>query len=361
MRDREDVIAGALLGTAVGDALGLPLEGLSPRRAARLFPGPVRHRFVAGRGLLSDDTEHACLVGQALLASGGDPPRLARSLGWRLRGWLLGLPGGVGWATLRACLKLWLGFGPTRSGVRSAGNGPAMRAPLLGACAGDDDARLAAWVAAATRVTHTDPRAEEGALAVALAAREGARLGPAGLAPAAFVAALPEEIARLRGEAATPDLRRALEQVAAHLDRPGADLARAMGLERGVTGYVLHTVPVALHVWLRHPGDPRAALTEVLALGGDADTVGAIAGGLVGATAGAAALPPEWVDGIADWPRSVTWLRRLAARLARRFPARGQGEALAPLPLAWPALLPRNALFMLLVLAHGLRRLLPPY
>ncbi|TVS08433.1 MAG: hypothetical protein EA424_28605 [Planctomycetaceae bacterium] len=44
----------------------------------------------------------------------------------------LGLPAGVGMATARACLKLWLGFPPKRSGVDSAGNGPAMGKAVLG-------------------------------------------------------------------------------------------------------------------------------------------------------------------------------------------------------------------------------------
>src|SRR6185436_14806633 len=114
-----------LLGCAVGDSIGLPREGLSPRRAQRLFgSGPLTHRLVFGRGMISDDTEHACMTMQALLASNGDVDRFRRSLAWRLRGWLVTLPAGIGWATLRSIVKLWLGFS---GGVSSAGNGPAMR------------------------------------------------------------------------------------------------------------------------------------------------------------------------------------------------------------------------------------------
>src|SRR6185312_926598 len=132
--ERLDRLTGALLGTAVGDALGLPREGLSRRRARRLFgDSPIEHRFLLGRGMVSDDTEHACMTAQALLAAPDDPARFARSLAWRLRGWLAAMPAAVGWGTLRAIVKLWLGFSPARSGVVSAGNGAAMRAPFLGA------------------------------------------------------------------------------------------------------------------------------------------------------------------------------------------------------------------------------------
>jgi ADP-ribosylglycohydrolase len=352
MSDRADRLAGVLLGTAVGDALGLPRERLSRGRALRLFgPPPLHHRFLLGRGMTSDDTEHTCLVAQALLRRPADPDRFARSLAWGLRWWLLGLPAGLGRATLQATLKLWLGFPPGGSGVRSAGNGPAMRSALLGVCLGNDPERLRAFVRASTRLTHTDPRAERGALLVALAAHHAA-VGAAGsFLPAAL---LPDRDAELAG---------LLERMAAHLGRgaTAAELADALGQRRGVNGYIYHTVPLALYAWLRHPGDFRAAVEEVVVLGGDADTTGAITGAVAGAAVGAGGIPPEWLAGLFEWPRSVRWLGALAGRLAEQFPDGGPGKPVGPLPLFWPGLLPRNLLFLTLVLGHACRRLLPPY
>ena len=66
----EKAIIGCILGTAVGDALGLPYEGMSPTRAHKLLGPPVRYRFVFGRGMISDDTEHTCMVLQSLIESG---------------------------------------------------------------------------------------------------------------------------------------------------------------------------------------------------------------------------------------------------------------------------------------------------
>ncbi len=163
----QDRLAGVLLGTAVGDAVGLPAEGLSPRRRQRLLPGPWRHRLACGRGMISDDTEHTLMVAQSLLTHPDDATAFGSSLAWRLRWWLLGLPAGVGMATARACLKLWLGFPPKCSGVYSAGNGPAMRSALLGAYFYDDRDHIERFVTASTTLTHTDPRALTGALAVA--------------------------------------------------------------------------------------------------------------------------------------------------------------------------------------------------
>jgi hypothetical protein len=73
---------------------------------------------------------------------------------------MLLLPAGVGLATLRACLRLVVGVPPARSGVFSAGNGPAMRAAIIGVCLGHTRERLRAHVRIATRITHTDPKAE---------------------------------------------------------------------------------------------------------------------------------------------------------------------------------------------------------
>jgi ADP-ribosylglycohydrolase len=353
--DRRDAIAGAVLGTAVGDALGLPREGLSRRRAARWYGDePLRHRLVFGRGLISDDTEHTCMVAQALLASGGEEQAFARSLAWRLRGWLLGLPAGVGFGTLRAVLKLWLGFPPSKSGVFTAGNGPAMRAPVLGACLGDTPA-VRALVRASTRLTHTDPKAEEGALLVALATAWGAARGP-GL-----------DATQVHGElvqaAEGDDLRRALDLVGDHL-RTGSDpeaFAEALGQPDGISGYVNHTVPAVLFCWLRSPESFEEALSAVIRLGGDADTTGAILGGIAGATVGAEAIPAPWIDGIAEWPRTTAWLRRLADRLATRFPEGQPADGPGPLPLFWPGIGLRNLVFLKIVLSHGFRRLLPPY
>jgi ADP-ribosyl-[dinitrogen reductase] hydrolase len=354
---RHASVVGALLGTAVGDALGLPREGLSRARALRLFGGaPLRHRFVLGRGVGSDDTEHACMVAQALLAAPESPERFARSLGWRLRGWLVGLPAGVGWATLRATVKLWLGFPPGRSGVVSAGNGPAMRAPLLGVCFAWRPERLEAFVLASSRLTHRDARAEQGALAVALAAAHAARRGAAG--PDA------EEMLReWEARLTAPPLREALTRLRAAWTRGASvpEFTAELGLERGVSGFVMHTVPVALYTWLRHGTDFRRAVEEVILLGGDSDTTGAIVGGLLGAGLGAEAIPAEWLEGLVEWPRSTAWMRRLGERLAAGLEHSPPREPTRPLPLFWPGLVPRNLVMLVLVLGHGLRRLFPPY
>jgi ADP-ribosylglycohydrolase len=80
------------------------------------------------RGMMSDDSEHALFTARALLESRGDVHRFGRALRGELRRWMWSFPPGVGLATLRAGLKS-MAFLPA-TGVLSAGNGPAMRAPF---------------------------------------------------------------------------------------------------------------------------------------------------------------------------------------------------------------------------------------
>jgi len=339
---RVDRFAGLLLGTAVGDSLGLPREGLGRRRAARLYRGPLRQRLVLGRGMLSDDTEHACMTAQALLAAQDEVARFARVLASKLRWWLLGLPPAIGLGTLRALVRSWLGFSPARSGVQSAGNGAVMRAPIIGAWFDDPD-RIAPFIAASTAITHRDPRAHAGSLAIALAAHHAVR---GDVTPAIVLDCI-------RARVADHELLDAVDRVHRALDHQiePSELANELGLERGVTGYVHHTVPICLHAWLRSPRDYRRAVGDVVMLGGDSDTTGAVVGALAGASAGESAIPTEWLA-IVDFPRSLGWIRTLATHLAERS---------TPVPLWWPAIPLRNAVFAAIVLATGLRRLLPPY
>ena len=127
---------------------------------------------------------------------------------------------------------------------------------------------------------------------------------------------------------------------------------------KGVSGYVYHSVPVAIHAWLVHQRDYRSAVTSVIQCGGDTDSIGAIVGGIVGAAVGKDGIPFEWLNNILEWPRSVAWMERLGTQLDFSTRSNAQDRP-ATLPV-W-AVLPRNLFFLLVVLYHGFRRLFPPY
>ena len=358
MTIRPDIIvkkkhfAGLLLGTAVGDALGLPAENLAPEKIRKRWPGGWKMRFVFGRGMVSDDTEHTLMVAQSLLSRPVNVAAFQRALAGRFRWWFAGLPGGVGLATARACLKLWLGFPPGKAAVVSAGSGPAMRSAIIGAYFASDPNQRKSFVLASARLTHRSWQAETAALAVAEAAALAMK-NPRPEAEQLFATLTP-----LSGEPAWQNILLAMKRSLA-LGHSTAEFARSLGLQRGVTGYSLHVVPVALYAWLRHPDDFRATLIAALDCGGDTDTVGAIVGALSGATVSRSGIPNEWTGNLCEWPRSVSHMEEIAARLAGQE-REGHG-GVGPVGYFFPAIIFRNIIFLGIVLVHGLRRLLPPY
>ncbi|WP_233148461.1 ADP-ribosylglycohydrolase family protein [Rhodopirellula sp. MGV] len=352
MRDKTDAIVGCILGTAVGDALGLPYEGLTPSRARRMLGAPSRYRFLFAKGMISDDTEHTCMVAQSLIESGMDVELFGKCLARRLRWWLFALPAGVGKATAQAGIRLWLGRGPSKAGVFSAGNGPAMRAAIFGAAV-DDVSLLLQLVQRSSYLTHTDPKAEYGAIAVALAAkhaRESEVIDPR--------CWLDGVIDATKGDC--DEWIELLQSAIASVERNEStvDFARQVGLERGVTGYVYHTVPIAIHAWLSSPDDYRKAVVAAIECGGDADTVAAIVGGIVGSRTGEKEIPGNWLNDLWEWPRSVKWMRHVGQTVA----VGGEGQHRIQAPKVNPvSVVFRNVLFLLVVLFHGFRRLAPPY
>jgi ADP-ribosyl-[dinitrogen reductase] hydrolase len=337
----------SLLGTALGDSLGLPSEGMSRARIAKRWKGPLEQRFVFGRGMLSDDTEHSIFVAQALLICGGDSRIFQKRLAGKLRWWFAALPAGVGLATARAIIKLWIGFPPGRNGVFSAGNGPVMRAPILGVYFAHDGGPRAEFVAASTVLTHTDPKALEAAMMAA------------DCAAFAVNGELHQEVIlnRMKELAASPEWKKPLQQIEVSLaaGMTVRQFTDEMGFSKGVSGYSVHTMTAVLFIWLRHRGDFGRIIEEAIACGRDTDSVAAIAGGIAGAETDA--FNPAWLGKLSDFPFTVDYITRLGSALTES----NEGRSVKPPFLASLLTLPRNLIFLLTVLFHGFRRIFPPY
>lgn len=340
MKTRLDALTGVLLGTALGDALGLPAEGLSAACVARRFGALDRFRLAGRTGYVSDDTEQSALVAAALVVGRHDDALAIRALRRGLVRWFARLPFGLGFGTLRACVRMALGF--RAPGVRSAGNGAAMRAAIVGAWLTHDAARRRRLGRALAELTHRDARAVDGALFVAEVA--------------ALATAAPEDADRARlctdalGAVGDPALRSALERSIALASSSLSDFEAAGRL--GTSGYVLHSVPVATLFFCRHGHDPLEAARAAVRAGGDTDSNAAIAGALAGALRGASALPAGLLAALHDGPFGPAHLRALASALA-------DTSCTVPPRFSSLAALGRNLALFPVVLAHGLRRLAP--
>ena len=335
------VLKACLLGGALGDSIGLPSEGISARRIARLRPGALRQSLVFGMGMVSDDTEHAVMTLLSLMDHDRDARGFPAALACRLRWWLASVPAGIGLATARSLVKLWLGFKPANSGVFSAGNGPLMRAPVIGVWFGEDSEKRNEFVRASTLITHRDPRATEAAQMVAHAVAlvtTGTRTED-------------EILDCLQTDIASDDLRNRFLKLRASLQAGESveDFANSISRKPGyVSGFAPETACVAIYAWLRHRGEFRMTIESVVRAGGDTDTVGFVAGSIAGAECDPDGLVSDWVNNLRDWPIHAGFIERIAAGNKSRYPN-------------WPISLIRNMCFLLIVLTHGFRRLLPPY
>lgn len=337
-----DRFRAALLGIALGDALGLPAERLPPAAIDRRWGRVERFHLLGATGFVSDDTEQTALLAESLLLHPDDPEACARAFRRRLVGWFFRLPFGVGLATIRACLRSAVGMRP--SGVLSAGNGAAMRAVPLGLLFHSRPDVRARFGRALAEVTHRDERAVSGALFVADVAAGCVRGRPADARRILAAAA-----ARIECPALSDAVHAALELA----DSGAEPLAAAKQI--GTSGFVLHTTALGAFYLARFAEEePLTVLSRLIAAGGDTDSSGAILGGWVGALHGESALP-DLVNRIHDGPFGPTHLRALAAALARR----AAGETAAPPRYSPAAALLRNLSLYPVILAHGFRRLLP--
>ena len=108
MIGKKDRLTGVLLGTAIGDALGLPFEGLPFSIVQKKFKEKDRFCFLGKKGIVSDDTELSALLAQSLLKSRNDLHKLIKYFKASLFGWFLRLPWGIGLGTVKACLKIFV-------------------------------------------------------------------------------------------------------------------------------------------------------------------------------------------------------------------------------------------------------------
>jgi poly(ADP-ribose) glycohydrolase ARH3 len=295
VRDRA---RGALLGTFVGDALGMPFEGVAPGAIPRAVEMVKARR---GRGTYTDDTQMMIALAESLIErSRVEEEHLARAF-QEAYDPERGYGGGT-----RRVFELWAtgtpvadAAGQVFAGRGSRGNGAAMRIAPVAVCFRDEPSRLRAEAASSARVTHAHPVGVDGA--VVQAAAIGAALRDDDILEAARVAAR------------TGEMRTALEDVGVLLaERRGA---REVHARLGSSSDAGESVCAAIYSALAHPAF-EAAVRFAVRLGGDTDTVAAMSGAIAGARNGVQSIPPRWLDALEDGERGRSHVERLAARLA---------------------------------------------
>jgi poly(ADP-ribose) glycohydrolase ARH3 len=190
-------------------------------------------------------------------------------------------------------------------GEGSFGNGAAMRVAPVGLLWREDPDTLREAAVRSAAITHAHPIGTDAATAQARAVAQAATSG-------SFTVA---DLERLAAEARTEQLRATLT-TAARVARNGSgltcpDVAEAIG-----TGVVADQ-SVAAALWVAATAeDFEHAVLLALALGGDVDTIAAMACAVTGAGVTDAAIPTEWLDRLEDDDRGRRYAVALAERLA---------------------------------------------
>lgn len=299
---------GALLGLHAGDCLG----------ATREFAGADRHRLhrdITGGGPFGwepgEPTDDTALT--AVILRAYERGFTIRAVADGMLDWYRSRPKDVGGATAGAIERYATLGDPARSGAGAGqrGNGSLMRC-LPTALARTDAALRDSEARRISAITHDDTVCVEACVTY-------------------------NEIVAGLLSGATPELALQTAVVATDSDEVadaialghGLDLSGAAdrgdpGVPHANRGYVLDSLSLAVAALV----DPRSfeeILIDIVSLGGDADTTAAIAGGLVGACDGAAAIPERWLHPLwlrEEFGRAPDWLLPLRAEGREASPRR---------------------------------------
>ncbi|MGZ8409848.1 MAG: ADP-ribosyl-[dinitrogen reductase] hydrolase [Hyphomicrobium sp.] len=263
-----DRALGAYLGFAVGDALGATVEFMTKGEIAAKFGFHVR--MVGGGwlklkpGQVTDDTEMTLCVGRALISSGG----------WNLRGvceeftrWLRSVPVDVGNTCRRGIRRYILdGSMSTPFNEGDAGNGACMRNLPIALATLRDPETFRRWTLEQCHITHNHPLSDDATLA------------------------LGRMVQRLVLGGGILDCRKEARVLTAK--HPQFRFERYRG---PCSAFIVDTVRTVLHHYFL-ADSVRRCIGETVNEGGDADTAGALAGMLSGATYGASSIPRAWLS-----------------------------------------------------------------
>lgn len=287
-------MSNVLLGTAIGDALGVPFEtklaNYEPLVAwdGKTFLGSEHHKLEPGQ--YSDDTQMSLMVAESLIENHGfNPDDLAQ----RYVDWIVsGRARGYGKTTLMAVTNLVNGKHWSESGIAgSYGNGTAMRAAPFGVYFRNDLHSLISICKMDSAITHASDEAEAGSIAIGLAASYAVN---------GDTTELLDELWKVLPDSKVKSVIYSLDSL---IDSPYITPEQALRVI-GTKADVRQTVPAALYCFLKFDTYHEAVLAAIKA-GGDTDTTAAIVGALFSAKYGMRGINPDLVKAVEESDRLI--------------------------------------------------------
>ncbi|MFA5048231.1 MAG: ADP-ribosylglycohydrolase family protein [Patescibacteria group bacterium] len=326
----KDKVRGAIVGVAIGDALGMPVEGLLPNTIKKHFgiinsyrtPNPKCRStyYTLKRGQWTDDTQLTVAIGESIVANNGinyDDIAIKHVQASQVerRGW--------GKATLNGCQKILSGVNWWESEEKdAAGNGPPMKISPIGILYGLDIINKFELITACiniSKMTHGDPRATTTAI---LHAYLIGRALKGNIETLLFdIEELPifaEQIEEVFNEdILNKELFFRKLEYAINLARDKSD--QELREKIGVKSFVNESVAFTYAMIFKYGKNLQDCLEKIINQGGDADTTGALAGSILGAVYGYSQFPERWRWGVEDRVKLVKLADDLFALSKKRI------------------------------------------
>ena len=287
MRDKYE---GCLAGLAVGDTMGMPTELLSRDEIKSIYGRTCGMVDAAGggniglkRGSYTDDTQMTMALAKAINKAGYVEQYTVADEFMKLDGRLIG--GGAG--CMEGIANMKRGIPWDKAGSSSAGNGAAMRTAPVALFYHGDASRILRAVRVHSIMTHKDSRAVEAAQMTSLAIDyllDGK--DPADLLDYLISFAINSEI------------KDVLEETSS-LAQSSGDGEIALN-KFDISGYSVGSLGAALYIFIKHADSYRDTVLTAANMGGDSDTIAAIAGAFSGAYNGIVGIPEDWIKTLKD-------------------------------------------------------------
>jgi ADP-ribosylglycohydrolase len=287
--DIKKKLRGYLFGTACGDALGRPVEHLTLEQ--------IKEKY-GGKGILevppdspwTDDTQLMLVIARSVLRGAElEIPELMDCIADELIHWLDEPDLGAGATSRGAALRLKEGIHWSISGIKSRTCGSLMRVGILGFIYRNNPEKLIKAALLSGRITHLHPVSEAASVAGAYAVK----LALEGLEPKEMYKPLLNVT-----EGISQEFTDALEN---SYEISHSGMAEEDALKKlGQGWYADETFALAYFCTLRYPNDYKKAVQTAVNITGDSDSVGSVAGGILGARLGIEALPVSWIEALKE-------------------------------------------------------------
>jgi poly(ADP-ribose) glycohydrolase ARH3 len=297
---------GALVGTAVGDALGMPVEGYDPKQI-QLKYGKIKE-MLSGKlpaGSYTDDTEMMIGVAESLIENRGfNGEHMAKTFIKNFdssRGYGFGaqivlqlVSEGESWEEAAKNL-----FG----GVGSYGNGAAMRIAPVSIFYYDNFDELKKTAVKTAKITHTHPLGVEGAVLQAYAIALALNQHPLKNLD------IENFLQTLQNFVKSEVYKNKIKKIKLLLSKKTSKWEVIFLLGNGIEAF--NSVPTAIYSFLANHKSFEDAVTYAVNLGGDTDTLGAMTGAISGAYHGFEAIPKRWLNKL----ENLDYLKSLAEKI----------------------------------------------